>query len=172
MLRGADMQAARKTEAFSSMMENMSSGGGNGQASGDAMSGAMGMMAMNMMSNMMGGNAFGGGNAGQQNAQQAPQMQNPGTGTPILGWTCSCGKADNRGKFCQECGAAKPAEAGWTCSCGTVNQGKFCSNCGSKKPEGAPLYKCDKCGWEPEDPAHPPKFCPECGDVFDENDRR
>jgi membrane protease subunit (stomatin/prohibitin family) len=70
-----------------------------------------------------------------------------------------------------ECGFPKPAEAGWTCSCGTVNQGKFCTNCGTKKPEGAPLYKCDKCGWEPEDPAHPPKFCPECGDAFDENDR-
>ena len=59
---------------------------------------------------------------------------------------------------------------GWTCSCGTVNKGKFCSNCGAKKPAGALLYKCDKCGWEPEDPAHPPKFCPECGDQFDEGD--
>lgn len=60
---------------------------------------------------------------------------------------------------------------GWTCTCGTVNKGKFCYNCGAKKPTGAPLYRCDKCGWEPEDPAHPPKFCPECGDIFDENDR-
>ena len=42
--------------------------------------------------------------------------------------------------------------------------------CGKKKPEGAPLYRCDKCGWEPEDPMHPPKFCPQCGDPFDEND--
>ena len=76
-------------------------------------------------------------------------------------------------KFCPECGSPKPVEEdGWTCSCGTVNKGKFCQNCGSKKPEGAPLYRCDKCGWEPEDPTHPPKFCPECGDIFDENDRQ
>ncbi|MBR1853454.1 MAG: SPFH domain-containing protein [Lachnospiraceae bacterium] len=109
-----------------------------------------------------------GGFAGQAGGN--PQMKAPSQ-APILGWTCACGKADNRGKFCEECGQPKPAAAGWTCACGTVNQGKFCTECGAKKPEGAPLYKCDKCGWEPEDPAHPPKFCPECGDIFDENDR-
>ncbi len=59
---------------------------------------------------------------------------------------------------------------GWVCSCGAVNKGKFCPECGAKKPVGVPLYRCDKCGWEPEDPAHPPRFCPECGDPFDEND--
>ena len=59
---------------------------------------------------------------------------------------------------------------GWTCSCGTVNQGKFCPECVKKKPVGAPLYRCDKCGWEPEDPTAPPKFCPECGDCFDDSD--
>lgn len=105
-----------------------------------------------------------------QSVQQAPAKEAPRMQAPVLGWTCSCGKADNTGKFCEECGNKKPDNAGWTCSCGAVNQGKFCSECGGKKPMGAPLYKCDKCGWEPEDPAHPPKFCPECGDIFDDGD--
>lgn len=66
---------------------------------------------------------------------------------------------------------AAPAAEGWTCpTCGAVNQGNFCPQCGTKRPEGAPLYRCDKCGWEPEDPKNPPKFCPNCGDPFDDND--
>lgn len=83
-------------------------------------------------------------------------------------WQCTCG-AVNKRKFCAECGKPKPAD-GWTCACGVVNKGKFCTECGKPKPLGEPLYRCDKCGWEPEDPHHPPKFCPECGDMFDDND--
>ena len=101
------------------------------------------------------------GNCGQPKPEPKPQN----------GWTCSCGHSGNTGKFCSECGQPQPASpAGWTCSCGAVNQGKFCSNCGAKKPTDAPLYKCDKCGWVPPDPKNPPKFCPECGDLFDERD--
>ncbi|MCR5729929.1 MAG: SPFH domain-containing protein [Ruminococcus sp.] len=91
---------------------------------------------------------------------------------PANSWKCQCG-ADNTGKFCNNCGKPKPADAapeGWTCSCGAINKGKFCAECGKPKPAGAPLYRCDKCGWEPEDPFNPPKFCAECGDPFDDSD--
>lgn len=85
-------------------------------------------------------------------------------------WMCQCGQTAH-GNFCPECGSPKPvAPEGWTCSCGAVNKGKFCTECGAKKPAAALLYRCDKCGWEPEDPTKPPKFCPNCGDIFDEND--
>lgn len=110
-------------------------------------------------------------NAGQP---QAPMQQaapvNEAQAPKAAGWTCSCGHSGNTGKFCSECGAPQPAETGWKCTCGAVNKGKFCSECGAKKPAGEPLYKCDKCGWEPEDPKNPPKFCPECGDPFDDRD--
>ena len=133
-----------------------------GNAAG-VMNGFVGMgMAMNA-GGMNAQNLFAMGQ--QQAAAPAPSA------APAGGWTCTCG-AVSTGKFCPECGAPKPANDGWTCACGTINKGKFCQNCGAKKPEGTPAYRCDKCGWEPEDPAHPPKFCPECGDLFDENDRR
>ncbi|MBR3275746.1 MAG: SPFH domain-containing protein [Eubacterium sp.] len=59
----------------------------------------------------------------------------------------------------------------WFCpNCGTANSGNFCMNCGHAKPAGAKTYRCSKCGWIPENPAQPPKFCPNCGDPFNEED--
>jgi len=126
----------------------------------------MAFMGMNMAQNAGGMNAQQLFQMGQQAAPAAPAASAaPAAG----GWTCACG-AVNTGKFCVECGAKKPEAGGWTCACGAVNKGKFCSECGAKKPAGAPLYKCDKCGWEPEDPKNPPRFCPECGDPFNDDD--
>ena len=132
---------------------------------------AMAFMGMGMAGQMGGMNAQNLYQMGaQQQAQPAPAPTPASPPQPAVpGWVCACGAAAT-GKFCPECGKPKPAADGWTCSCGAVNKGKFCSECGAKKPAGVPQYKCDKCGWEPEDPAHPPKFCPECGDPFDDGD--
>jgi len=152
----AAMMAGRMTTATANAMETAA---GN---SAGAMTGFMGM-------GMAGGAMGGGFNAAQQfyaMGQQQQQTQQPAA----TGWKCSCGTTA-AGKFCPECGQPKPADdGGWTCSCGTVNTGKFCPNCGSKKPAGVPQYKCDKCGWQPADPTQAPKFCPECGDPFDNGD--
>ena len=90
----------------------------------------MGFMGMNMANVAGGVNAkdlFAMGQTAQQAqpAQPAPKA----TGTE---WTCTCGTV-NSGKFCSECGAARPA-TGWICACGQVNEGKFCSECGAKRP--------------------------------------
>lgn len=148
------------------------------KAAAENKSGAMtGFMGMGMAANAGGMNAqslfeMGANAAPQQQAQpQTPSRETPGANGDE--WTCgNCGTVAT-GKFCPECGAKKPEPRGWTCrACGTLNMGKFCTECGAKKPEGVPQYRCDKCGWEPEDPAHPPKFCPECGDPFNDADMK
>ena len=138
------------------------------------MGGAFGFMGMGMAGNAgMGAmGTFGPqGGAAPQGNPLAPQGTMAAGGT-AAGWTCACGHMGNTGKFCTECGKPQPSAEGWACACGTINQGKFCVNCGQPRPAGAPLYACDKCGWKPDDPTHPPKFCPQCGDAFDENDRK
>ena len=153
------MMAGRMASATANAMETAAAN------EGGAMTGFMGMG--------MAGNAMGGGFNAAQNFYNmgAQQMQQQAAPAPTAGgWKCGCG-ATVTGKFCTECGAKKPEENGWTCSCGAVNKGKFCAECGAKKPAGVPQYQCDKCGWQPEDPTNPPKFCPECGDRFNEADQ-
>ena len=152
--RNPTMAAAHLVGAQAEAMQNAA----NNQGAGGAF---MGFAGLNMAQNAGGMNAQGLFNLGQQqNAAQA------------AGWTCACGATGNTGKFCQNCGKPQPDADGWTCSCGAVNKGKFCQECGKPRPAGVPVYRCDKCGWKPEDPAHPPKFCPECGDLFDDSDAK
>ena len=168
VLRNPNMAAATLAGAQAEAMKAAASNSSAGPM--------MAFAGMNMASQA------GGMNAQQlfQMGQQAPAQPGQGGGSvsgqgaAAGGWTCTCGKEGNKGKFCSECGSPMPAPRteGWTCACGHVNKGKFCSECGAKKPAREPLYRCDKCGWEPEDPKNPPKFCPECGDPFNENDAR
>lgn len=161
---------------------------------------AMGLFGMGMAQQVGGMNAQSLFGMAQQNQQNQPPQPPNGGGAPAAdswqcecgtsntgkfcancgkskpapagSWKCECGK-ENTGKFCADCGKPKPADKsadGWKCECGAVNKGKFCADCGKPKPAGAPLYRCDKCGWEPADPYNPPKFCAECGDPFDDSD--
>ena len=140
----------------------------------------MGFMGMNMAQNAgMGAMNNFQGNYGQAPANNYNTAADGGFGAATMQpknantWKCAKCGTENVGKFCQNCGEKKPEEVqlGWNCpKCGKLNQGKFCQECGEKKPEGALVYKCDKCGWEPEDPSNPPKFCPECGDPFGDED--
>ena len=156
-LRDPTMAAAYLASSQGAAMQNAAKNEG---------AGAFAAFAGINMAQGMGGNVGNLFQMGQQQQQQPAQQPAPAAN----GWKCECG-AVNTGKFCMECGKPQPKAEGWTCTkCGAVNKGKFCMECGAKKPDSAPLYKCDKCGWEPEDPANPPKFCPQCGDPFNDND--
>lgn len=170
MMRDESMAAATLVGAQADAMKAAASN------SAGAMTGFMGMGMAQQAGGVNAQDLFRMGAEKKQEQQQQAVGQPQTAGQPQAqntqqqgSWQCTCG-AVMIGKFCTECGSPKPAEDGWTCSCGAVNKGKFCPNCGAKKPADAPLYKCDKCGWEPEDPHNPPKFCPECGDPFNDSD--
>ncbi len=165
--RNPTMAAAHLVGAQAEAMQSAAANEGQGAfmafAGMNMAQGAGGMNAQNLY-------AMG---AQQPVAQPAPAAPPAAAAPAPGGWTCSSGHSGITGKFCPECGEQKPADAaGWSCSCGATNKGKFCSECGMGKPVGAPTYACDKCGWEPEDTKNPPKFCPECGDVFDDSDKK
>ena len=152
-LKDPDMRAAHFVNATAAAMQSA--------AANESAGPSMAFMGMNMAQNA----------AGSVSSElfQSHAAAPAGAGDS---WKCpSCGTMAH-GKFCPECGAGRPAAPNtWTCpECGTANKGRFCTECGAKKPAGVPQYRCDKCGWEPSDPAHPPKFCPECGDPFDDGD--
>ena len=155
--RNPGMAAAHLVGAQAAAMQNAAKNTGGA---------AMAFMGMNMAQQAGGFNTQSLFEMSQQQAAAPAPAPAPAPGS----WKCACGSVAT-GKFCPECGAKKP-EAGWKCACGAVNKGKFYSECGAKKPAAEPLYRCDKCGWEPEDPAHPPRFCPECGDPFNDQDIR
>ncbi len=155
VFRNPNMAAAHMVQAQAEAMKS---------AAANKNSAMMGFMGMNMAQTAGGLNANDLYQMGSRSAASAAPA------APVANsWRCACGN-ENTGKFCAQCGSPKPAAQGWTCACGNVNKGRFCSECGAKKPAAAPLYRCDKCGWEPEDPKNPPRFCPECGDRFSDED--
>ena len=162
-LRDPTMAAAYLASSQGAAMQNAAKNEG---------AGAFAAFAGINMAQGMGGNVGNLFQMGQQQQQYQQPVQQPAQqpAPAANGWKCECG-AVNTGKFCMECGKPQPKAEGWTCTnCGAVNKGKFCMECGAKKPDSAPLYKCDKCGWEPNAPKNPPKFCPQCGDPFNDND--
>lgn len=105
---------------------------------------------------LMGRNTMPGAGYGQQGQSYAQPAQNFGQSAAAFGAG----------------GAMAGRELGtWFCpSCGTQNNGAFCQNCGTKRPEAQRSFQCDKCGWKPELGQQPPKFCPQCGDPFNDSD--
>ncbi|MCI8995496.1 MAG: SPFH domain-containing protein [Lachnospiraceae bacterium] len=138
----------------------------------------MGFMGMNMAAQAGGASAQSLFQMGAQQGMQ-PTQQQAGYGQPAqqqAGYSQPA--TQQQAGYSQQPPAqpggrstdAQPPVYGWTCSCGVFNKGKFCMECGQPKPAGAKTYRCDKCGWEPEDKTKPPKFCPNCGDPFNNED--
>lgn len=145
LIKNLQRQAVYRNPGMAGAMLAESQGEAMKTAAGNSAGAMHGFVGMGFVQNGMGQNGLNAGNlfAMDQANQQAAAQQ-----------------------------AQQQAAAGaWKCpSCGAMATGKFCPECGTKKPAGAPIYKCDKCGWEPADPHNPPKFCPECGDLFTDDD--
>lgn len=162
--KDTSMAAAGLTAAQMDAMREAAKNEGGGGA-------FFGFAGMNM-AQMAGGQSA--GNLHQLAAeQQAAAVPAGGAAPAVAGWTCPECQHENKGegKFCANCGSPRPqakALDSWTCqNCGHEgNTGKFCAECGTAKPSEQ-MSKCSNCGWEPEDGAKPPKFCPECGNSFD-----
>ncbi len=153
VLRNTNMAAATLVGAQAEAMKT---------AAGNTATGPMFAFAgMNMAANTGGMNASQLFAMGAQQEQAAPAQ---GNAAPVSGVTPPVSQPVGN--------QATQPQVGWTCACGAVNKGRFCAECGTPKPAGEKQYKCDKCGWEPENLNQQPKFCPECGDPFDGADQK
>lgn len=141
----AHIQQGRLVDAYAEAIQNAAA-----NKSG-SMNGFMGIGVMNMATNgMMGGvannpwqNTQGSQmdlskNNAKQESEQTNTVQTNETAkneTVVTEeWKCECGQT-NEGKFCSNCGKAKPVPVQKKCpKCGTVNDNndKFCSECGTK----------------------------------------
>lgn len=171
--QGAMLQDATIREGYvqGSIARGIESAGSNANGS---MTGFMGVgMGMQSTGGFMGAAS----QTNQYQMQQQAQQQQANEISQAEGgskdtWKCSCGE-ENKGRFCVECGSEKPSKKDtWKCKCGTENTGKFCSECGEKAPASPKDYRCNKCGFEPSKLDTLPKFCPECGDPFNEDDKK
>ena len=188
VFRSADMAAAHLVSAQADAMKAAASNTSTGpmmafagmnmaNAAGGANSTALyGMAQQQQQQQMMQNQQYGGYQQGmpQQGYQQGMPQQGYQQGMPQQGMSQQGQQAQPDGFVGQVGGQTQinaTADGEWVCGCGQHNTTKFCSNCGSKKPEAAGGFKCDKCGWTPAPGAAAPKFCPNCGDIFDENDK-
>jgi len=118
--------------------------------------GAMtGFMGMNMASQAGGMNMNDLYAMGSKNNPPAPATSAQPTAQSADTWACACG-VTNKGRFCSECGKAKPEDDSWQCDCGSTNKGRFCIECGKPKSQ-ANGWKC-ACGT-----VNKGRFCSECG---------
>lgn len=146
-----DVLQAEVQKAYAKGIGQMGgSGGSGGNVMSDVLGLGVGMAAMGSLGEKVGDVIKGFNGETASDNSQTPQQLSP------IGWKCSCGCEENTGKFCSECGKAKPQL--WDCPyCGTTdNKGKFCSECGKAKPE---LWDCPHCGAK----GNKGKFCSECG---------
>ncbi|MDF9824030.1 membrane protease subunit (stomatin/prohibitin family) [Breznakia sp. PF5-3] len=138
MMSDQRVAAGRLAEAQANAMEKAA------ENDAGAMQGFLGMGFAAQAGGMNTGNMFEGTNQQenspffennpQHTASDAEPFIEPAQ-APSNEWKCKkCGHM-NSGKFCSECGDAKPDDGKWTCECGHENTGKFCGDCGKKKPE-------------------------------------
>lgn len=149
--QGYDYKDVLQTEVQKSMAEGIGNMGGSGSGGGGVLSDLVGMTVVaNAAVPMMGK---------LNNVMESAQGRDAGVVSVANNantWKCSCGFDANTGKFCSECGKAKPET--WDCpNCGAKGiTGKFCSECGCAKRES---IDCPHCGAK----GVSGKFCSECG---------